>query len=105
MEYTVRPVGTGQADEVCRLEQECFSDPWSREAVISSLGCAFSVSFGAFGNDGKMIGFAIGYNICGEMARSRTGASEKPYGCRDRGRGRDLLSGGAQIQSAGDRSI
>ncbi|MBP5236100.1 MAG: ribosomal protein S18-alanine N-acetyltransferase [Clostridia bacterium] len=98
MEYTVRPVGTGQADEVCRLEQECFSDPWSREAVISSLGCAFSVSFGAFGSDGKMIGFAIGYNICGEMQILDIAVSP---GARRRGAGQALLKSLMDAGTAG----
>ncbi|MBO4220730.1 MAG: ribosomal protein S18-alanine N-acetyltransferase [Clostridia bacterium] len=98
MEYTVRPVDTGRIDEVCRLEQECFSDPWSREAVLSSFRCAFSLFLGAFGSDGKMIGFAIGYNIGGELQVLDIAVSPR---ARRRGVGRALLESLMDAGAAG----
>lgn len=55
------------AEEIARLERECFCDPWSEKALIDSLGQETSL-FLVCEEKGKVLGYVGCYAVCSEAA-------------------------------------
>lgn len=65
MDIKILPSSLSDADEIHRLETVCFSAPWSRDEVCSSLNQPGAVYFTAF-ISGKVAGYAGMYTVLDE---------------------------------------
>ncbi len=53
---TLRTLGPEDLDELCRLENLCFSDPWSRESLGEELTNPLAV-YTALGRENALLGY------------------------------------------------
>ena len=60
------PADTAVAAEIARLEQTCFADPWSENAVRESLSNPIYTFFVATDQE-RAVGYVGAYTIVGEM--------------------------------------
>lgn len=60
-EIAIRPLTTSDAAAVREMELRCFTDPWSADAIESTLADESVSSVGAFAADGTLIGFGMVY--------------------------------------------
>jgi len=61
----IRPSIDADIDAMCRIESECFSDPWSRESIIGAVDADASLCYTAL-SDGNVIGYAFIYVVADE---------------------------------------
>lgn len=74
--------------EIIRLEQECFSEPWSERILRDGL-CDLKYLFLLLRDDGgNAIGYLIGWVVAGEVELARVGITPE---ARGRGLSRRLL--------------
>lgn len=70
------------------MELRCFTDPWSADAIESTLADENVSSVGAFAADGTLIGFGMVYVAADEADIANIAVDP---GCRRAGIGRSLL--------------
>ncbi|MBQ0009513.1 MAG: ribosomal protein S18-alanine N-acetyltransferase [Ruminococcus sp.] len=65
---TLIPFTPDRADDVARLEAECFgANAWSRTAVLASAAREDFVLFLAVDDDGRTLGYINGFFVCSEL--------------------------------------
>lgn len=80
MQVTIREVTRENAHDIARIERECFSAPWSEEAVTSELEKKNTHIVAAF--DGKVLcGYAGMYFVCDEGYIFNIAVSENKRRC------------------------
>lgn len=62
---TVSPMEERHLDMLVRLEQSCFSEPWTRAGLAEELGNPSAV-FAVAEFDGETVGYAGMHCVCGE---------------------------------------
>lgn len=62
---TTRPAGTGDISDLCRIEAECFSEPWSERAFDEFFKQSYSTAYVALHGD-TVVGYAGMYVSFGE---------------------------------------
>ncbi|MBO5275040.1 MAG: ribosomal protein S18-alanine N-acetyltransferase [Clostridia bacterium] len=82
--------GVERLDEICAMEEICFSDPWSRDAFESTLDSGFACMLGALDGD-RLVGYALIQCIGGDAELLNIAVSPACRGC---GIGRALLEAG-----------
>lgn len=76
--------------EVLKIEQESFpGESWTEKMFLDELALKFSSILLAAASDGKILAFAVLWNICGELQINDVAVSP---GMRRRGIGAALLS-------------
>ncbi|MBO7218166.1 MAG: ribosomal protein S18-alanine N-acetyltransferase [Clostridia bacterium] len=83
----IREYQKGDETAIAALEAECFSDPWSADAVIKSAGSG--IRFFVFFEEGKILGY-VGLQITLDEGYITNIAVTEKF--RDRGIGKALLS-------------
>ena len=58
MTYDIIPMTSEHIDQVARIEQLCFSDPWSRRMLSEHLENECAATLVALGEDGTVLGYA-----------------------------------------------
>ena len=66
MNLNIKKMTIAHIEEIAKLEEECFSSPWSEDGLKSELDNKFARFFVAFLN-GKMAGYIGSHNILGEV--------------------------------------
>ncbi len=86
-DYILREMTIEDVCEVENLEQECFSLPWSKNAIIESLSLQHSVFVVAV-LEGEIIGYGGVYVVCGEAEITNIAVGSK---YRKQGVGRAIV--------------
>ncbi len=63
-DFLIKPFTEELADAVAKIENICFTEPWSRDAVLSSY--SFNTKFFVAEKDDNVIGYIGVQNIAGE---------------------------------------
>lgn len=58
MTYDIIPMTSAHLDQVAEIEQQCFSDPWSRRMLSEHLENECAATLVAVGADGTVLGYA-----------------------------------------------
>lgn len=62
---TTRPAVTGDISDLCRIEAECFSEPWSERGFTEFFAQSYSAAYVALHGD-TVVGYAGMYITFGE---------------------------------------
>ena len=81
--------------DIADTEAECFSEPWSEDAVSDFLSYAYNGAFICLA-DGCFAGYVTYTNICGEVQIANVAAKEKFRRC---GVGSALMDALAEMSS------
>ena len=57
MNYNYMHLTISHAEGMFRIESESFSDPWTKESIISSLENPLNLTVGSFDSTGELCGF------------------------------------------------
>ncbi|MBQ4369606.1 MAG: ribosomal protein S18-alanine N-acetyltransferase [Oscillospiraceae bacterium] len=93
----IRKAEAGMLPELCRVERECFSSPWSEAAIRAEIDDENSI-FLASGDENGLSGFVIVKAAADECEVYNLAVMP---GCRRRGAARSLL--GASLLQASER--
>lgn len=100
-DFLIKPFTEKIADAVVKIENACFSEPWSRDAVLSSYN--FNTKFFVAEKDGVIIGYIGVQNIAGEGFITNVAVLPDYQGC---GVGTALLNTAVEFcKSAGMVSL
>lgn len=66
MNLIIEKMTGAHIEEIARLENECFSSPWSEAGLKSELDNSFARFFVAF-SGGKIVGYIGSHNVLGEV--------------------------------------
>lgn len=80
MQVIIRKATIGDANDIARIEKECFSSPWSVESVISELERENTYMIAAFDGE-ELCGYAGMYFVCDEGYVSNIAVSENNRRC------------------------
>lgn len=72
----IRQMNEADADAAARLEAECFSQPWSKQAFLDTLKLSYAY-YCVAEEDGMLIGLCGLRNIAGEGEITNVAISEK----------------------------
>ena len=81
----IRAITEEYAEAVCRLEKQCFKDPWSEQLVRETIQCRSTEAAGLF-RDNKLCGYYFAgsvldegelMNLCVDEAFRRQGFARK----------------------------
>ena len=56
--YKIIPASLEHVDEIYEIEQESFSDPWSKSSIIYEIEHKFSICLSAVDTNGNVLGYA-----------------------------------------------
>lgn len=87
MDIIIEEMRERHIEKIASLEKECFSSPWSENALREELSNGFARFFAAV-CDGEVCGYIGAHNILGEIYMTNIAVSEK-YRCK--GIGEKLL--------------
>lgn len=91
-DFLIKPFTEEFADAVAKIESFCFTEPWSRDAVLSSYN--FNTKFFVAEKDGEIIGYIGVQNIVGEGFITNVAVLPDHRGC---GVGTALLNTAAEF--------
>ncbi len=66
MDLIIEKMTSAHIEEIVRLENECFSSPWSENGLKSELNNNFARFFVAFSDD-RIAGYIGSHNVLGEV--------------------------------------
>ena len=66
MDLIIEKMTSSHIEKIAKLEKECFSSPWSEDALKSELNNGFARFFVAI-SDGGIAGYIGAHNVLGEV--------------------------------------
>lgn len=81
MQVTIREVTREDTYAISQIERECFSTPWSEQAIVSELEKDNTYVIAAF-DEAELCGYAGMYFVCDEGYISNIAVSENNRRCR-----------------------
>lgn len=88
MNITIEKMGESHIEKLAVIEKECFSTPWSENALREELGNSFARFLVAV-CDGEVSGYIGAHNILGEVYITNVAVSQKH---RRKGMGEKLIN-------------
>lgn len=102
MKWILRSANFEDAEAIATLEGECFSDPWSREAVAQTLlsPTAYAVTAWTVDREGKdeCVGYLLFLAVAPEAEIARIGVASR---FRKQGIGTALMAEGLRLMREG----
>lgn len=85
---TIRPMAENDIEEIAKLEKECFSEPWSEQALTDELSNE-TARFFVLRDSKNVVGYIGANNICGEVYITNVAVTKNSRG---KGYGRLLVN-------------
>ena len=100
MHFEIADVRLEHIDEIEQLEKQCFSVPWSRQALISQLPDDMHIFIAAFTDSGRVLGYVVMMYVLDEGYISNVAVSPE---CRRLGIADKLIE--SLIKRANERNL